>query len=193
MKIECPRCQQHLEIETADVQTGTSITCPQCSAEFELAIDTEPEPAPPPSPVPPPFKKALIVTTGNEITGRAVDQYLGIVRGVVVRSPTSTQSLFGGLEKILGGNIDAYTQLCEQARTAAFARMTAHATSLKADAVLACRLTGRRFNPPLRYTGLQELDTRPLMVAAKWGRILTKPESRVSVAKFRCCCWLGRK
>ena len=29
----------------------------------------------------------MIVTTGNEIAGHGIDRYLGIVRGIVVRSP----------------------------------------------------------------------------------------------------------
>ena len=39
----------------------------------------------------------MIVTTGNEIQGRAIKQYLGVVRGVVVRSPSIGQGFMGGL------------------------------------------------------------------------------------------------
>ncbi len=40
----------------------------------------------------------MIVTTGNEIEGYAVTGYLGIVRGIVVRSPNIAQGLLGGLK-----------------------------------------------------------------------------------------------
>jgi uncharacterized protein YbjQ (UPF0145 family) len=39
----------------------------------------------------------MIVTTSNEIQGIRVVGYLGVVRGVVVRSPTIGQGLLGGL------------------------------------------------------------------------------------------------
>jgi uncharacterized protein YbjQ (UPF0145 family) len=34
-----------------------------------------------------------IVTTGNDIAGRSIGAYLGIVRGIVVRSPTIGQGI----------------------------------------------------------------------------------------------------
>jgi uncharacterized protein YbjQ (UPF0145 family) len=43
------------------------------------------------------MKHKLIVTTGNEIAGRPIAQYLGVVRGLVVRSPTFGQRFSGGL------------------------------------------------------------------------------------------------
>ena len=38
----------------------------------------------------------MIVTTGNDVTGHAVTAYIGIVRGIVVRSPSIAQGLMGG-------------------------------------------------------------------------------------------------
>jgi uncharacterized protein YbjQ (UPF0145 family) len=89
----------------------------------------------------------IITTTGNEISGQAIEKYLGIARGIVVRSPTSTQSLFGGLEKIIGGNIEAYAKLCEQARLDAFSRMLDHANTMNADAIVAFRYDATEFSP----------------------------------------------
>ena len=64
----------------------------------------------------------MIITTGNEVTGRQITRYLGIVRGIVVRSPTIGQGLMGGLKQIVGGNIEAYAQVCEAARQEAYER-----------------------------------------------------------------------
>ncbi len=50
----------------------------------------------------------MIVTTGNDVAGHYVAQYLGIVRGIVVRSPSITQGLLGGLKQLVGGNIESY-------------------------------------------------------------------------------------
>ncbi len=87
----------------------------------------------------------MIVTTGNEVVGRSVAKYLGVVRGVVVRSPTIGQGLLGGLNKIVGGNIEAYAQVCEAARKEAYDRMVAHAEETGADAVIGMRYDATEF------------------------------------------------
>jgi hypothetical protein len=38
------------------------------------------------------------------------------VRGIVVRSPNIAQGSACGLKQLIGGNIGAYAQVCEQAR-----------------------------------------------------------------------------
>lgn len=86
-----------------------------------------------------------IVTTGNEISGRAITGYLGIVRGVVVRSPGIAQGFFGGLKQIVGGNIESYAEVCEAARKDAFERMVAHAAHFGADAVIGMRYDATEF------------------------------------------------
>src|SRR5258705_2916210 len=81
----------------------------------------------------------IIVTTGNDVVGYRIEEYLGIVRGIVVRSPTIGQGFLGGLKRIIGGNIESYTEACEQARREAFKRMLDHAKALDADAIIAMR------------------------------------------------------
>jgi uncharacterized protein YbjQ (UPF0145 family) len=87
----------------------------------------------------------MIVTTGNEVAGRGVTSYLGVVRGIVVRSPNIAQGLLGGLKQIVGGNIEQYARVCEQARQDAFERMVAHAEQLGADALIAVRYDATEF------------------------------------------------
>jgi uncharacterized protein YbjQ (UPF0145 family) len=87
----------------------------------------------------------MIVTTGNEVDGRGIAKYLGVVRGVVVRSPTIGQGLMGGLKQIVGGNIEAYAQVCEAARKDAYDRMVSHATEMGADAVIGMRYDATEF------------------------------------------------
>ncbi len=81
----------------------------------------------------------MIVTTGNEIEMGVVSQYLGIVRGIVVRSPSIGQGLIGGLKSIVGGNIEEFAEVCEAARLEAFNRMVAHAHQIGADAIIGMR------------------------------------------------------
>ncbi len=88
----------------------------------------------------------MIVTTGNEVQGRVIAEYLGVVRGIVVRSPTIAQGLLGGLKQIVGGNIEQYAQVCERARQEAYERMIRHATEVSADAIIGMRYDATEFS-----------------------------------------------
>jgi uncharacterized protein YbjQ (UPF0145 family) len=87
----------------------------------------------------------MLVTTGNEISGYAIAEYLGIIRGIVVRSPSITQGLMGSLKQIVGGNIGAYTDVCEAARREAYELMIEHAQEVGADAVIGMRYDATEF------------------------------------------------
>ncbi len=89
----------------------------------------------------------MIVTTGNEVVGYGVSQYLGVVRGIVVRSPTIAQGIMGGFKSIFGGNIQSYEVVCETARKEAFERMVQHAMEVKADAIIGMRYDATEFAP----------------------------------------------
>ncbi len=88
----------------------------------------------------------MIVTTGNDVTDRSIGKYLGVVRGIVVRSPTIGQGILGGINQIFGGNIEAYAQVCEAARNEAYERMVAHAAEIGADAVIGMRYDATEFS-----------------------------------------------
>ena len=79
------------------------------------------------------------VTTTFEIEGFRIKDYKGLVRGIVVRSPTISQGIVGGLKNIVGGKIGAYTEMCEQTRDQAYQEMTKHAEQLGANAIVGIR------------------------------------------------------
>lgn len=87
------------------------------------------------------------VTTTFDIDGYEVAEYKGMVRGIVVRSPTIAQGILGGLKNIIGGRIGAYTEMCEQTREQAYASMIAHAEQLGANAVLGARYDASSVEP----------------------------------------------
>jgi uncharacterized protein YbjQ (UPF0145 family) len=87
----------------------------------------------------------IIVTTGNDIPGYRITEFLGVVRGVIVRSASIKQGLMGGFKQIFGGNIEAYAQVCDAARQDAFQRMVEHAAELEADAVIGMRYDATEF------------------------------------------------
>ena len=81
----------------------------------------------------------MIVTTTNDIAGQKVVRYLGLARGITVRSRSIVGNLGAALQSVVGGNITLYTSMCERARADALELMTAHARDLGANAVIAMR------------------------------------------------------
>jgi len=87
----------------------------------------------------------LIVTTGVEVQGCHIVEYLGVVRGIVVRAQSITQGIRGAFASILGGNITAYEEVCESAREHAYERMIEHAREQGANAVIGMRYDATEF------------------------------------------------
>jgi uncharacterized protein YbjQ (UPF0145 family) len=76
------------------------------------------------------------VTTSFGFEGCTVVRYLGIVRGITVRSRSVVGNFVGGLQTLVGGNITVYTELCEHARKEAFDLMVQHAGQMGANAII---------------------------------------------------------
>jgi len=82
---------------------------------------------------------SMVVTTTFTIEGYRIRQYLGVVRGIIVRAPTISQGILGGLKSIIGGQIGSYTDMCEQTRQQAYDLLIDHARALGANAVVGLR------------------------------------------------------
>src|SRR5512141_1075012 len=82
---------------------------------------------------------AMMITTTFSFEGYRIREYKGIVRGIIVRSPTIAQGILGGLKNIIGGSIGAYTEMCEQARQQAYDLLLTHARNVGANAVVGAR------------------------------------------------------
>jgi uncharacterized protein YbjQ (UPF0145 family) len=80
-----------------------------------------------------------MVTSAFELPGFRVTQNLGIVRGIVVRSRNLFVNIGAVVQSMVGGNIVAWTRLCEQTRSDAFEIMIQHATELGANAIVGAR------------------------------------------------------
>jgi len=80
-----------------------------------------------------------MVTTAFELPGYRVHQSLGVVRGIVVRSRNLFVNLGAVFNSMVGGNITAWTNLCESTRRDAFDIMIQHATELGANAIIGAR------------------------------------------------------
>jgi uncharacterized protein YbjQ (UPF0145 family) len=93
-----------------------------------------------------------MVTTAFELPNFRVTQNLGIVRGIVVRSRNVFVTIGASLQTLVGGNITAWTKLCEQTRSDAFDIMLQHATEIGANAVI-----GARYDTTELSTGVTEV------------------------------------
>jgi uncharacterized protein YbjQ (UPF0145 family) len=79
------------------------------------------------------------VTTANNFEGYRVAKYLGIVRGITVRSRGALGQIGASFQRLVGGNITLYTEMCEHAREEAYTLMCRHAVEQGANGVLAFR------------------------------------------------------
>ena len=77
--------------------------------------------------------------------GTASLRYLGVVRGIVVRSPSIGKALVGAFKQLGGGNIKEYIEVCEMARHEAYEHMLAHAREIGANAVIGMRYDATEF------------------------------------------------
>ena len=81
----------------------------------------------------------MIVATTNDLAGHKIVRYLGVVRGIIVRSRSVVGNIGASIQSLFGGNITLYTSLCEQARADAFKLMVEHAEQMGANAIVAMR------------------------------------------------------
>ncbi len=81
----------------------------------------------------------MTVTTGFEVEGHQITQYLGVVRGITVRTTNWVQTVLSVLRGAFGGRIKAWVALCDRSRQEAFDEMVAHAETLGANAVIGMR------------------------------------------------------
>jgi uncharacterized protein YbjQ (UPF0145 family) len=80
-----------------------------------------------------------MVTQAFELPGFRIVRNLGIARGVIVRSRSIVGSVWGGLQTLVGGNITAYTKLCEDAREDAYNILVRHAEEMGGNAIIGMR------------------------------------------------------
>ena len=78
-------------------------------------------------------------TTSFSFEGHRITEYKGLIRGVVVRAPTISQGILGGLKKMVGGRIGAYKAMCEDVRREALEELLTHAEEIGANAVVGLR------------------------------------------------------
>lgn len=89
--------------------------------------------------------KRIIVTTGPDVAGMRIVEYLGVTRGIVVRAASIGQGIVGAFKSLGGGNIEEYVTVCEQARQDAYLLMIEHAQKIGADGIIGMRYDATEF------------------------------------------------
>jgi uncharacterized protein YbjQ (UPF0145 family) len=88
-----------------------------------------------------------LITTTFDLSGYRVVRYLGIVRGITVRSRSIFGSIGASLQQLAGGNISLYSELCEHTRQEGFEIMVQHAEAMGANAVIGMRYDATEITP----------------------------------------------
>lgn len=78
----------------------------------------------------------MIITTTNNIEGRPVQQYLGIVNGEVISGINFIRDFAAGLSNFFGGRSASYETELIEARRKAMEEMQAQARQMGADAII---------------------------------------------------------
>ena len=81
----------------------------------------------------------MIITTTDEIEGRAVKEVLGLVMANSVRARHVGRDIMAGLRNLAGGEIHEYTKLLAESREQAVQRMVEKAEAMGANAIVGMR------------------------------------------------------
>jgi uncharacterized protein YbjQ (UPF0145 family) len=78
----------------------------------------------------------MLVTTTNEIDGKRIRKYLGLVTGEAILGANVFKDFFAGIRDIVGGRSAAYESELRKARELALAEIQEAATGLGANAIV---------------------------------------------------------
>ena len=78
----------------------------------------------------------MIITTTNNVEGRSVDEYKGIVTGEAIMGANMFKDMFAGIRDIVGGRSGAYEEELRTAKEIALREMQENAHARGADAIL---------------------------------------------------------
>jgi uncharacterized protein YbjQ (UPF0145 family) len=81
----------------------------------------------------------MLLSNLEIVPGKRVVKHLGLVQGSTVRAKHVGKDIFASLKNIVGGELKAYTELLQESRDEAVARMVKQAEGVGANAVLNVR------------------------------------------------------
>ena len=78
----------------------------------------------------------MILTTTNNIEGKQIKEYLGIVTGETIIGANLFRDIFASVRDVVGGRSGAYEEVLREAKDTALREMGEKAESLNADAIV---------------------------------------------------------
>ena len=78
----------------------------------------------------------MILSTTNNVDGKPVKDYLGIVTGETIIGANIVKDVFASIRDIVGGRSGSYERVLREAKDTALKEMTENAEKLNADAVI---------------------------------------------------------
>ena len=85
------------------------------------------------------IRDGIMVVNTETIAGKVITTNLGVVGGSTVRAKHIGKDIFAGLKNVVGGELKAYTELLEESRNEAIARMVSDAAARGANAIVNVR------------------------------------------------------
>lgn len=82
----------------------------------------------------------MLVTTTNNVEGKVITQYHGIVSGETIIGANIFRDFFASIRDIVGGRSGAYEDVLREAKDTAIKEMCQNAAALGANAVIAVDL-----------------------------------------------------
>ena len=81
----------------------------------------------------------MILSNTETVPGKTIVEFYGVVSGNTVRAKHVGRDIMAGLKNIVGGELKGYTELLQESRQEAIARMAEQAQSMGANAVVNVR------------------------------------------------------
>jgi uncharacterized protein YbjQ (UPF0145 family) len=78
----------------------------------------------------------MILTTTNEIQGKQVKRYIGIVTGEVILGANIFKDFFASIRDIVGGRSNSYERVLKEAKDNALQELMANAQAMGANAIV---------------------------------------------------------
>ncbi|MFN3164157.1 MAG: YbjQ family protein [Pseudohongiellaceae bacterium] len=83
----------------------------------------------------------MLISNIEVIPNMRVVRHLGLVQGSTVRAKHAGKDIMAGFKNIFGGELGAYTELLQESRDEAVARMSEQARAIGANAVINVRFS----------------------------------------------------
>ncbi|MGD9949914.1 MAG: YbjQ family protein [Desulfobulbus sp.] len=83
----------------------------------------------------------MLLSNIEEIPGKKIVAFHGIVSGSTVRAKHLGRDLMAGLKNIVGGELKGYTELLQESRDESISRMQAQAMQMGANAIVNIRFS----------------------------------------------------